>query len=96
MIKILQRSRFKKQYKKLHSAQKVAVKNQIKGLLDDPLKGVSKKGALVNTRVVKFKLDQQLILLAYEFDVNDKTIILEALGSHENFYRDLERRGVDR
>jgi len=42
-------------------------------------------------RVYKFKMNNQLTLLGYGFD--DNTLILElmALGSHENFYRDIKR-----
>jgi len=91
MIKVLQKNKFKKQYEKLYASQQVVVKNQIKKLVKDPLMGTPKKGALAGTRVIKLKLDQQQVLLAYEFKKSKQTIILEALGSHENFYRDLER-----
>jgi len=32
----------------------------------------------------------QTALLAYEYDAPTQTVILHALGSHENFYRDLK------
>jgi mRNA-degrading endonuclease YafQ of YafQ-DinJ toxin-antitoxin module len=32
----------------------------------------------------------RLTLLAYKYDKQDSSIILLALGSHENFYRDLK------
>ena len=56
-----------------------------------PTLGERKKGALTFLRVYKFKMNKQLTLLGYSFD--DGTLILElmALGSHENFYRDIKR-----
>ena len=57
-----------------------------------PTLGEQKKGDLAFLRVYKFKMSKQLTLLGYSFD--DGTLILElmALGSHENFYRDIKRR----
>jgi hypothetical protein len=42
-------------------------------------------------RVYKFKMVKQLTLLGYSYE--DGTVILEliALGSHENFYRDVKK-----
>jgi len=33
----------------------------------------------------------QLILLAYSYNIKDQTILLLALGIHQNFYRDLKK-----
>ena len=91
MIKVLQANKFRKVFKRLpQNAQKI-VKTEIKNLLEDPLKGEPKKGALKNMRVVKFKINHQLMLLAYEYKAKKLTLFLIGLGSHENFYRDLER-----
>jgi len=38
----------------------------------------------------KFKMNKQLTLLAYQYDIQTPSITLLALGSHENFYRDLK------
>ena len=56
-----------------------------------PTLGEQKKASLAFLRVYKFKMNKQLTLLGYRFD--DGTLILElmALGSHENFYRDIKR-----
>ena len=91
MIKVLQRNRFKKQHQKFSTSEKESIKHEIKLLMNDPLTRMPKKGTLAGTRVIKFKCHHQLILLAYAFEYKNQTIILEALGSHENFYRDLER-----
>ena len=42
--------------------------------------------------VYKFKMDKQLVLLAYSVSDDEiMTLYLLKLGSHENFYRDLKR-----
>ena len=53
--------------------------------------GVIKKGDLSDVRVHKFKILGQEYLLAYSVDKQKQKIILLALGTHENFYRDLKR-----
>ncbi len=35
-------------------------------------------------------MTNQLVLLAYSFDLEEEVLVLLALGSHENFYRDLK------
>lgn len=89
---VLQTSAFKKAVKKLKARQKQELDSVIKALMDDPTLGEKEKGDLSFLRVYKFKMDKQLTLLGYSFD--DGALILElmALGSHENFYRDIKRR----
>jgi mRNA interferase RelE/StbE len=41
--------------------------------------------------VYKFHSQGQLYLLGYTLDDGVQLIYLEAIGSHENFYRDLKR-----
>ena len=65
---------------------------QIKELMAKPALGEQKKGDLAFLRVYKFKMNKQLTLLGYSFDDGTLTLELMALGSHENFYRDLKRR----
>ena len=81
---------FKKIYKKLHKQQLKAVNNAIKAIIKAPAIGEEKKGDLSGVYVYKFKIDKQLMLLAYEWDAQQR--ILLALGVHENFYRDLKRQ----
>ncbi len=50
-----------------------------------------KKGDLNGIRVYKFRMINQLMLLAYEISNNQLCLILLALGSHENFYRDIKK-----
>ena len=55
----------------------------------DPMAGEQKQGDLAWLKVYKFRMVSQLTLLGYEIKGAD-TIILHAVGSHENFYRDLK------
>ena len=50
-----------------------------------------KVGDLAGIRVYKFKMVDQLTLLAYTFEDETVTLTLLVLGSHQNFYRDLKR-----
>mgnify|MGYP000038250302 CR=1 FL=1 len=56
-----------------------------------PALGEQKKGYLSFLRVHKFKMKKQLTLLGYSFNDGTLTLELMALGSHENFYRDIKR-----
>lgn len=80
---------FSRVAKKLHAQQKAALDDAVRAIAKDPLSGEAKVGDLAGVRVFKFRMDTILWLLAYE--VGDEAIILLALGSHENFYRDLKR-----
>ena len=91
ITKVLQTASFKKSVKKLHQNQKKDLDKAVKILMDDPLLGEQKKGNLAFLRVYKFKMVKQLTLLGYSY--KDGTVILEliALGSPENFYRDVKK-----
>ena len=90
-MEILQTQRFKKQVKKLHKKQKKELDFAVRKIANDPLVGEMKKGDLNGVQVYKFKMVKQLTLLAYEFHADKLQLIMLALGSHENFYRDLKR-----
>jgi mRNA-degrading endonuclease YafQ of YafQ-DinJ toxin-antitoxin module len=87
---VLQTTSFKKAVKKLHKNQKADLDEAVRVLIDNPLIGEQKKGDLSFMRVYKFNMVKQLTLLGYSYE-ND-TVILEliALGTHENFYRDVK------
>ncbi len=89
-MNILQTPTFAKQIKKLHKNQKHDLDNAIKKIAQNPFIGIMKKGNLSGIRVYKFKMTKQLTLLAYGFYENKIQIIILAIGSHENFYRDLK------
>ena len=79
-----------KSKRRLFPVVQAEVDSQIKALMDKPLVGEMKKGALKGVRVVKFKADDRQCLLAYSF--HTKPNIIEALdvAVHENFSRGLE------
>lgn len=87
---VLQTPSFKKAVKKLHKNQKAELDKAIKVIMEEPKIGEQKKGDLSFMRVYKFKMVKQLTLLGYSYE--DGAIVLEliALGSHENFYRDVK------
>ncbi|MDQ7004924.1 MAG: type II toxin-antitoxin system RelE/ParE family toxin [Ghiorsea sp.] len=90
-MNIQQTPRFAKQVKKLKANQKVALDEAVKVILDNPMVGVQKRGDLSFLRIYKFKMLEQQALLAYSYDDEKIIVTLLAVGSHENFYRDLKR-----
>ena len=90
-MNVLQTPTFSKQVKKLHKNQKKDLDDAVKIIIKDPAIGELKKGDLNGVQVYKFKMVKQLALLAYEFNACGHQLILLALGSHENFYRDLKK-----
>lgn len=91
VVSVLQTPTFKKVVKKLKPNQKKDLDTAIKALMKDPKLGEQKKADLVFLRVYKFKMNKQLTLLGYSFDEGELILELMALGSHENFYRDIKR-----
>lgn len=92
ITQVLQSPTFKKAVKKLHANQKTDLDKAVRELINNPYLGEQKKGDLSFLRVYKFKMVKQLTLLGYSYQ--DGTVILEllALGTHENFYRDVKNR----
>ena len=91
ITQVLQTPTFKKAVTKLHKNQKEDLDEAIKQLMADPLLGEQKKGDLAFLRVYKFNMVKQLTLLGYSYEDGTVTLELMALGSHENFYRDLKK-----
>ena len=90
-MKILTTPRFDRTIKKLHSQEKKSLDDAVRALISNPQAGESKKGDLSGVYVYKYKLQQQLLLLAYSIDIKNERIVLLGYGTHENFYRDLKR-----
>ncbi len=86
---IFQTPLFGKQLKKLTQKNRLNVEEAVKNILRDPSVGEQKKGGLRDIRVYKFRLQDCLYLLAYT--ATEEKICLVALGSHENFYKDLKK-----
>ena len=88
--RVVQMSRFAKTYKRLRDNQVPEVDAAVALISENPSAGDRKKGDLSAIRVFKFKVIGQEFLLAYSADHEIRLLYLEALGSHENFYRDLK------
>ncbi|MBF0109253.1 MAG: type II toxin-antitoxin system RelE/ParE family toxin [Magnetococcales bacterium] len=90
-MRILQSRLFKNAVKRLHVNQKCDLDEAVRAIAADPAMGDAKVGDLAGVRVFKFKMTNQLTLLAYEYEEENGALKLLALGSHENFYRNLKR-----
>lgn len=89
--RVVQTRRFARQYKKLHDNIITDVDQAVDNIANNPEIGEQKKGDLSVLRVYKFRSNGQLYLLGYTLDDAIQLVYLEAIGSHENFYRDLKR-----
>ena len=92
---VQQTRRFARQYKKFHDSVIVDVNAAIETVAQTPLIGERKKGDLASLLGFKFHSQGQLYLLGYSLDEAVRLVYLEAVGPHENFYRDLKRGGLD-
>ncbi|MBW8068302.1 MAG: type II toxin-antitoxin system RelE/ParE family toxin [Ferrovum sp.] len=89
-MKILVTATFDRVVKKMHRQQKVELDEAVRCIATDPLIGEAKVGDLLGIRVYKFRMVNQLTLLAYRI-LDEDSVKLLTVGSHENFYRDLRR-----
>jgi mRNA-degrading endonuclease RelE of RelBE toxin-antitoxin system len=87
----LQTRRFARQYKKLHNNTAADVDSAVEDVTRTPELGERKKGDLAALRVHEFHSGGLLYLLGYTLDEGVRLVYLEAVGPHENFYRDLKR-----
>jgi hypothetical protein len=76
--------------KKWPADRQRALDREVQKILANPLGGEAKKGALAGVRVHKFTHHQELYLIGYLIEKGGGVCLL-ALGSHENFYRDLQK-----
>jgi len=93
-MNIVQTTTFSRTVKKLHKNQKADLDKAVKAIVDNPDIGEPKAGDLVGISVYKFKMVGQLTLLAYKYEDQTITLTLLALGTHENFYRDLKKKSL--
>jgi mRNA-degrading endonuclease YafQ of YafQ-DinJ toxin-antitoxin module len=91
ITQVLQSSGFKKTVKKLHKNKKRDLDVAIRELMENPLLGEQKKGDLSYMSVYKFKMLKQVALLGYRYENGSVILELLALGSHENFYRNVKK-----
>lgn len=90
-MNVVQTPTFRRAVKKLHINQKQDLDRAVRAIMDDPSIGVAKAGDLAGVFVHKFRMTGQTTLLAYTYNEGQITLTLLALGSHENFCRDLKR-----
>jgi hypothetical protein len=89
---VQQTRRFARVYKKLTQISLIADTDAaVETVAENPDVGERKKGDLEQLWVYKFRSQGQLYLLGYTREDTVRLIYLEALGLHENFYRDLKR-----
>jgi mRNA interferase RelE/StbE len=88
---VKQTRRFARQYKKLHDNVAADVDDAVSVVAAAPTVGDRKKGDLADLLVYKFRSHGQMFLLGYTVDDGLRLVYLEAVGPHENFYRDLKR-----
>ncbi len=89
---VQQTRRFARVYKKLTQISLIADTDAaVETVAENPDVGEPKKGDLEQLWVYKFRRQGQLYLLGYTREDTVRLIYLEALGPHENFYRDLKR-----
>lgn len=81
---------FDRTVKKLHCQQKLDLDAAVQAIAADTAAGEAKVGDLAGVQVYKFKMTDQLCLLAYRV-LDAETIKLLMAGPHENFYRELKR-----
>ncbi|KOR33063.1 RelE/StbE family addiction module toxin [Achromatium sp. WMS3] len=89
-MKILVTPTFQRTVKKLRPLQKATLDKIVKHIAISPKLGELKIGDLSEVYVYKFRMDNQLYLLAYRI-LDEEHIKLLMLGPHENFYRNLKR-----
>lgn len=82
---------FSRRIKKLHSSEKQALDVAVKEIIKDTAIGELKVGDLAGVQVYKYKHNNQQNLLAYSFVEEEQVLTLLAIGSHENFYRDIKK-----
>ncbi|HEY8096496.1 MAG TPA: type II toxin-antitoxin system RelE/ParE family toxin [Methylobacter sp.] len=87
-VQVLQSATFKRAYKRLHPNQKADVDDAVAEIIRVPTIGEAKKSDLAGVFVHKFKCNEQLMLLAYEYDPGTHQLLP---GSHKNLPRDLKR-----
>ena len=89
-MRLLVTPSFLRATKKLQPPQKLELDAALRIVSADPVAGEAKVGDLAGVRVYKFRISNQIHLLAYRI-LDAENLKLLTLGSHENFYRDLKR-----
>ncbi|MCK5785271.1 MAG: type II toxin-antitoxin system RelE/ParE family toxin [Candidatus Sabulitectum sp.] len=88
-MKILQSRLFAKSVRKFHKQGKKTLDDEIRRIIGNPEIGQEKRGELKGVFVHKFKINTTQYLLSYRLH-DSRTLELIMIGSHENYYRNLE------
>jgi len=88
-MQVTQTNKFSKSYKKLFPNQLLETNDAINEIIANPEIGEQKHGDLSWLRVYKYKCLNRLTLIGYKIENDSLTFV--ALGSHENFYRDIKK-----
>lgn len=91
-MRVNEARRFRQAARRLHANQKQDLDKAIREIVGDTSIGEEKTGDLAGVRVYKFRMVNQLTLIAYVHDPVGDALTLIDLGSHENFYRDLKKQ----
>ena len=89
-MRLLVTPTFERAVKKLNPRQKADLDDAVRTIVGNPGIGEAKVGDLAGIQVYKFRLGNQMSLLAYRVLAED-TVKLLMVGPHENFYRELKR-----
>lgn len=89
-MRLLVTPTFTRAVKRLHRGQKADLDEAVRIIAKDPEIGEAKVGDLAGVQVYKFRMANQLCLVAYRVMDTD-TVKFLMVGPHENFYRDLKR-----
>ena len=84
-MQVVQTNTFAKALRKLHANQKRDLDEAVRTIIADPSIGEIKVGDLANIAVYKFRMSNQMTLLAYTYNDGTITLTLFAFGAHENF-----------
>ncbi len=88
-MRIYQSRSFAQKVNKLNKAEKTALDNEIKNIINNPEIGIEKKGDLRGVFIHKFKVKSTQHLLSYRSTETSLELIM--LGPHDKFYRDLKK-----
>lgn len=75
----------------MHKAEKLALDEAVKEIVNNPAIGEFKVGDLSGIQVFKYKHKTQQYLVAYEYIDDQLILTFIEHGTHENFYRNLKR-----
>lgn len=89
-MQILVTPTFLRTIKKLHANQKKSVDRAVLAISKNPEIGTPKKGELEGISIHKFRMNDQIWLIAYRV-ISHRKVKLLLVGPHENFYRDLKK-----